>query len=171
MTQGNPSANPDARVPIKEPVLERVFDAPRDLVFKAWTEPRHVAQWWGPHGFTNPVCELDPRPGGEILIHMQWPDGKTVNVMRGTYREVVAPECLVFISTAYQDDGGEPGLKVLNTVTFADENGKTRMTLHAAVLRAVPEMAAALAGMEQGWSESLERLNGYVVSTHRRGAA
>jgi len=56
-------------------VLTRVFDAPRELVFKVWTDPKHVARWWGPHRFTNPVCELDLRPGGAILIHMRGPDG------------------------------------------------------------------------------------------------
>jgi len=69
----------------QELVLTRVFDAPRELVFKAWTDPKHVAQWWGPHGFTNPVCELDLRPGGAILIHMRGPDG-VVYPMTGTYQ-------------------------------------------------------------------------------------
>ena len=59
----------------REIVLTRVFDAPRELVFKVWTNPKHVALWWGPHGFSNPFCELDLRPGGAILIHMRGPDG------------------------------------------------------------------------------------------------
>jgi uncharacterized protein YndB with AHSA1/START domain len=59
----------------RELVITRVFDAPRELVWKAWTDPKHVAQWRGPKDCTNPVCELDVRPGGAILIHMQVPDG------------------------------------------------------------------------------------------------
>jgi uncharacterized protein YndB with AHSA1/START domain len=59
----------------QELIITRVFDAPRKLVFKAWTDPKHVAQWWGPNGFTNPVCELDVRPGGAIRIDMHGPDG------------------------------------------------------------------------------------------------
>src|SRR5260370_40570020 len=74
-------------------VLTRVFDAPRELVFKVWTNPKHVAQWWGPHGFTNPVCELDLRPGGAILIHMRGANG-IVYPMTGVYQEVVEPERL-----------------------------------------------------------------------------
>jgi uncharacterized protein YndB with AHSA1/START domain len=66
----------------QELVLTRVFDAPRELVFKVWTDPKHLARWWGPRGFTNPVCELDLRPGGAILIHMRGPDG-TVYPMTG----------------------------------------------------------------------------------------
>ncbi|HTE85555.1 MAG TPA: SRPBCC domain-containing protein [Dehalococcoidia bacterium] len=171
MTDSNTGAGAAGAAPPKELVLTRVFDAPRELVFKAWTDPRHVAEWWGPHGFTNPVCELDARPGGAILIHMLWPDGSTVNPMRGVYHEIVEPERLVFTSTAMEDEQGKPGLEVLNTVTFAEDNGKTRMTLHALVVKAAPETAAALAGMEQGWTESLERLSAYVVSAHRHGAA
>jgi Activator of Hsp90 ATPase homolog 1-like protein len=69
----------------QELVLTRVFDAPRELVFKAWTDPKCVAQWWRPRGFTNPVCEVDVRPGGAIRIHMRGPDG-TVYPMTGVYQ-------------------------------------------------------------------------------------
>ena len=76
-----------------------MFDAPRELVFKAWTDPKQVAQWWGPHGFSNPVCELGLRPGADIRIHMRGPDG-TVYPMTGVYHEIVKPERLVFNSAA-----------------------------------------------------------------------
>jgi uncharacterized protein YndB with AHSA1/START domain len=56
-------------------VITRIFDAPRELVWKAWTDPKHVDQWWGPHGFTNPLCEWDARPGVKILVHMRGPKG------------------------------------------------------------------------------------------------
>jgi uncharacterized protein YndB with AHSA1/START domain len=130
----------------------RLFNAPPDLVFKAWTDAELVAKWWGPHGFTNPRCEVDARPGGAIRIDMRGPDG-ALYPMSGVFHEVVAPRRLVFISTAL--DGK---LEVLNTVTFAEENGKTRVTMHAAVLKAAPEAAFALSGMEAGWTQSLEKL-------------
>src|SRR6266568_1315682 len=75
-------------------VIERIFDAPPNLVFKAWTDPKQVAQWWGPKGFTNPVCEMDARPGGAFVIHMRAPDG-TVYPTKGVFREIIEPERLV----------------------------------------------------------------------------
>ena len=75
--------------------IARVFDAPRDLVFQAWVDPRHMAKWWGPRGFTNPECELDARAGGDIWIVMRDPTGVDYP-MSGTFHEVVAPERLVF---------------------------------------------------------------------------
>jgi uncharacterized protein YndB with AHSA1/START domain len=77
----------------RELTLTRVVDAPRDLVWAAWTEPKHMAKWWGPKHFTNPVCELDVRPGGKILIHMRAPDGAT-HPMPGVFSEVNKPERL-----------------------------------------------------------------------------
>jgi uncharacterized protein YndB with AHSA1/START domain len=88
----------------KEIEIIRVYDAPRELVFKVWTEPKHLAQWWGPLGFTNPVCKIDVRPGGAILIHMEGPDG-TVYPMDGTYQEIIEPERLVFITAALDEKG------------------------------------------------------------------
>jgi len=137
-------------------VLTRVFDAPRELVFKAWTDPKRVAQWWGPHGFTNPVCELDVRPGGAILIHMRGPDG-TVYPMTGVYQEVVQPERLVF-TIAVLDANGNPMFEVLTTVTFAEQGGKTKQILRARVIKRTAQAAPYLKGMEAGWTQSLERL-------------
>ncbi|MDB6108503.1 MAG: hypothetical protein JWR69_253 [Pedosphaera sp.] len=138
-------------------ILTRIFAAPRELVFKAWIDPKHMAKWWGPKGFTNPVCELDARPGGAILIHMQGPDA-AAHPMRGTFHEIVEPERLVFTSTAFEDKQGIPQLEVFTTITFAEQDGGTKLTLRVVVVRSTPELAAALAGMEQGWSESLVRL-------------
>jgi uncharacterized protein YndB with AHSA1/START domain len=153
--------------PIVEPpkrrlVITRIFDAPRELVFKVWTDPKHVAQWWGPKDFTNPVCEMDVRPGGAILIHMRGPDGVLYPV-KGVFREVVEPERLVFTTSSFEDDEGNPGLEAINTVTFVEHNGKTKLTLQAVVVRSTPEVAVALAGMEEGWNESLDKLAEYLV--------
>jgi uncharacterized protein YndB with AHSA1/START domain len=146
-----------AQSPNRELVLTRTFDAPRSVVFKAWTDPKQLARWWGPHGFTNPVCEADARPGGAIRIDMTGADG-VVYPMKGTFHEVVEPERLVFTSTAFEDERGQPLLEVHNTVTFAEQGGKTTLTLKAVVVKAAPEVAGAVGGMEEGWTQSLERL-------------
>ena len=161
-TEPKMSSMTSVNSPIVEPservlVITRIFDAPRELVFKAWTDPKHVAQWWGPKGFTNPVCELDVRPGGVILIHMTGPDG-AVYPNKGVFHEIVAPERLVFTSSAFEDKDGNPQLEVLNTVTFAEHNGKTKLTLQAVVVKSAPAVAASLDGMEEGWNQSLDRL-------------
>ena len=140
----------------KELVLKRVFNAPRERVWKAWTDPRQLAQWWGPAGFTNPVCEADVRPGGAIRIDMRGPDG-AVYPMTGVYREVVAPERLVFTASAL-DEKGRPLFEVLNSVTFAKQGGKTLLTVRAQVVNKTAGADAYLEGMEEGWSQSLVRL-------------
>lgn len=132
--------------------LTREFDAPREMVFHAFTDAKALQQWWGPKYFTNPVCEADARPGGAIRIDMQGPDG-TLYPMTGVFHEVSAPERIVFSATAM--DGA---LETMNILTFADNNGKTLLRLHAVVVKAEPEAANAIAGMEEGWKQSLERL-------------
>src|SRR5690349_8008540 len=80
-------------------VITRIFDAPRELVFEAWINPMHLAAWFGPKGFTNPVCEVDLRIGGKLRIVMRAPDG-TQHPMIGIFREIVRPERLVFTNIA-----------------------------------------------------------------------
>lgn len=142
----------------KELTLRRTFDAPRELVFKAWIDPRQLARWWGPKDWTNPVCQVDPRPGGAIQIVMRGPDPWGDNPMDGQFREVAEPERLVFTTTAIPDADGKPQLETLNTITFEDVDGKTRLTARIVVLRSTPEVAAALAGMEEGWNQQLDKL-------------
>jgi uncharacterized protein YndB with AHSA1/START domain len=101
------------------------------------------------------------RPGGAIRIHMQGPDGN-VYPMTGVFQEIVEPERLVFTSSAL-DQNGAPLFEVLNTVTFAEEGGKTKLTVHASVRNAKADAAQHLAGMEQGWSQSLDRLAAEVA--------
>jgi uncharacterized protein YndB with AHSA1/START domain len=145
----------------REVTLIRLIDAPREQVFKAWIDAKQMAQWWGPRHFTNPVCEVDARPGGAIRIDMQGPDG-TVHPMDGVFQEVVAPERLVFTSRAFDAKSNKTLIEALNTVTFTDEGGKTKLTVVARVGELAPEFAAAAAGMEEGWSQSLERLQALV---------
>jgi uncharacterized protein YndB with AHSA1/START domain len=141
-------------------VLTRVFDAPRELVFKAWTDTRHMGQWWGPNGFTNPVCELDVRPGGAIRIDMRAPNG-VVYPMKGVFEEIVEPERLVFVSSAL-DEKGNSLFDILNTVTLAEEGGKTSLTLQARVIKAAASAPQYLKGMEMGWTQSLDRLGAHL---------
>jgi uncharacterized protein YndB with AHSA1/START domain len=151
----------------RELLLTRTFDAPRRLVFKAWIDPKHMAQWWGPKGFTNPVCEMDVRPGGAIRIVMRAPDDAPAQFrgdhpMTGVFREIVEPERLV-ITTAVDDADGNRVLEVLNTMTFVEHGGKTTLTLHARVVKATAQATGMLAGMEMGWTQSLERLGTLVA--------
>jgi uncharacterized protein YndB with AHSA1/START domain len=145
-------------------VMTRTFDAPRELVFKAWTDPKQVQQWWGPHGFTNPRCEVDARPGGAIRIDMRGPDGM-VYPMKAVFEEVTEPERLVFVTSAL-DDKGNSMFDVRNTVTLVERRGKTELTLQAQVVRSTAVAPQYLKGMEVGWSQSLERLEAYVRSLH-----
>ena len=145
----------------KQLTLTRLLDAPREVVFKAWTEPEQLARWWGPSGFTNPRCEADVRPGGRIHIDMTAPDG-TVFPMGGVFREVIVPEKLVFTTTAFEDPQGHAGLENLNTVLFSEEGNQTRLTLHVEVLHASAAAQGALSGMEEGWTQSLVRLSAWV---------
>ncbi len=161
MAESNPRNDAATSAVARELVITRDFDAPRSLAFRVWTNPTHVAQWWGPHGFTNPVCELDARTGGAILIHMRGPDG-TVYPMTGVFQEVVEPERLVFTSAAL-DPEGNPLFEVLNTVTFAEQGRKATLTLQASVLKTTPQAIPYLAGMEAGWTQSLERFESHVA--------
>ena len=144
----------------RELILTRVLDAPRELVFRMWTDPQHVAKWWGPMGFTNPVCEMDVRPGGELRIVMRAPDG-TDHPMIGTFREVVAPERLVFTFAAV-DGQGNSLLDGVTVVTFTERGGKTELTVQTHAIALVPLAARMLEGMDAGWRQTLDRLEGHV---------
>jgi uncharacterized protein YndB with AHSA1/START domain len=144
----------------RELTLTRIFNAPRELVFKAWTQRDRLARWWGPKGFTNARCEIDARPGGSIEIHMRGPDG-TIYPMQGEFKEIVAPERVVFSAWAL-NPRGERMFEMLTTVTFADRGGKTEMTFHTRAVMVTGEAAGPLQGMTQGWTESLERLKAEV---------
>jgi uncharacterized protein YndB with AHSA1/START domain len=141
---------------VREVVITRVIDAPRTLVFQAWTDPRHMAQWWGPRGFSNPVCELNARPGGAWHIVMRSPGGDEYPC-HGVYLEVVAPERLVFTNSA-TDQAGRVILDGLTTATFAEHDGKTTLVLRTRMAALVKGAVPMLEGMQAGWTQSLERL-------------
>ncbi len=142
-------------------VITRLIDAPREKVFNAWIDPVQFAKWWGPHTFTAPVVELDARPGGKINVHMQGPKGSPWEKpypMGGEFREIARFDRLVFTSNI--GDGAVH--ENLNEVLFSDKGGKTELTLKVTVLRTTPEFAKSLEGMEQGWTQSLEKLEALV---------
>ena len=139
-------------------VLTRRFDAPRELVFRMWTEPEHLAHWSGPRGFTTPHHETDLRPGGAYRACLRAPDGSE-HWVQGVYREIAPPERLVF-THAWEDGTGRPGPQTLVTVTFAERAGQTEMTLHQALF----ESEASRDGHRGGWSSSFERLAEHLAS-------
>jgi len=156
-----PSAAQNKVLAERQITITRVFDAPRALVFKAWTDAAILAQWWGPKGFTNPVCEIDARVGGAIRIHMRSPDG-AVYPMKGEIREIVPPERLVFTNNALDGDGNRV-TEGLTTVTFTDEGGKTKLTLHTRGAAVVEIAVKYLQGMEYGWTQSIDKLQALLA--------
>jgi uncharacterized protein YndB with AHSA1/START domain len=142
--------------------LTRVFDAPRALVWRAWTEPKHMAQWFGPRGFTSSVPELDVRAGGSLRIVMHGPDGNDYP-MKGVFREVKPPERLVFSNIAIDKDGNHL-LEGETTVILEEQSGKTKLTLKTYAKGLVPTAPQMLAGMEAGWSQSLDKLGELVTA-------
>jgi len=140
----------------REFVITREFDAPRELVFQAWTDPKLLAQWWGPKGFTNPVCEWDARPGGKIYDVMRAPNGAE-HPMGGEFREIDPPERLVF-SCGALDENGELLFEFLHDVTFVERKGKTKLTLRSRVTMTTAGANKYIGGFEMGMTLSLERL-------------
>ena len=136
----------------REIVMTRVFDAPRALVFDAYTNPEHLPHWFGPRGWTLPVCEIDLRPGGAWRFVLQGPDGTEMG-MSGVYQEVAPPERLV--STESFDD--YPG-ETLNTLTLSEEDGKTTYTVTVLYPSKETRDAVLASGMQEGAAESFERL-------------
>jgi uncharacterized protein YndB with AHSA1/START domain len=139
-----------------ELVITRIFDAPRPLVFKLWTEPEHLMRWWGPRGFTPISGRMDVRQGGRWSRLMRSPDGSVIR-KHGVYRELVAPERLV-LTYITDDAAGNPGPETLVTVTFADHDGKTRLTLHQTGFQSVAERD----DHRRGWTSALERFAVYL---------
>lgn len=138
----------------QEIVITRVFDAPRELVFKASTDPKLISQWWGPRGFTTTVDKMDVRPGGIWRYVHRAPDGNEY-AFHGVYHEIVPPERLVYTF----EFEGMPGHVLLETVTFEELDGKTKMT-DQSVFQTVEDRDGMLnSGMEEGAAESMDRLD------------
>ena len=146
--------------------ITRIFDAPRDMVFKAWTEAERIAEWWGPEDFSAPKVESDPRPGGTLSIVMRGPDGLEYP-MTGIYKEVEPPERLVLETAALGPDG-ERLLEAVQTVTFAERDGKTELTVQADAVALVAPAVAMLGGMLAGWNQSLQCLDDVLTGAAGR---
>jgi uncharacterized protein YndB with AHSA1/START domain len=142
-------------------VYAKIFRATREELFSAWTDAQKVAVWWGPFGFTNPVCRWNAKPNGAIYIEMTAPDGM-VFPLEGLFYEVIAPEQLVFITRAFGDDEGNAEVEVLASVIFTEVNYKTKLTVEATVMRSVPGVYCFLETMYEGWKQSLEKLEAYL---------
>ena len=157
MTETEPKMSTMTSVnsPIVEPservlVITRIFDAPRELVFEAWTDPKHVAQWWGPNGFTNTIHEMNVRPGGVWRFVMHGPDGVDYP-NKIVYEEIVKPERLVYSHVS--------GPKFQTTVTFDEQGGKTKLTMRMLFDTAAEhDKAVKVFGAVEGAKQTFERL-------------
>lgn len=137
--------------------ITRVFDAPRSLVFQAWTRPEHFSRWLGPKDFMATFCQMDVRLGSTYRACIRSPEG-TDHWMQGSYREIVEPERLVF-TFAWEDEKGQPRHETIVTVIFTEQHGKTLLTFHQAVF----ESAEARDSHRSGWSECFDRLEAYLA--------
>ena len=135
-----------------ELIMSRTFDAPRRMVFEAWTKAEHVAKWFTPRPLTTSLCDVDFRPGGVFRVSMRMPDG-TEHLFDGSFTEIDAPERLVFIGAL--GDGNE----IHTTVTFADEGDKTKLTVH----QTYAFESSATRGAKQGWTATLDQLGEHAA--------
>ncbi len=155
-------------------VISRVFDAPRERVWKAFTDPEHMKQWWGPKGFTVIASKMDLRPGGTYHYGMQAPDG-TPMWGKFVYREITPPERMVFVNSFSDEAGGitrhpmSPTwpLEMLSTFTFEEHpGGKTKLTIRWSAHNATAEERKTFDSghdsMHQGWGGTLDQLAGYL---------
>lgn len=158
----------------KEFVITRSYDVGRDLMFRVWTDPKHLENWWGPKGFTVTYCRMDLRPGGSFHYCMRSPQGQEI-WGKFVYREISAPERVVFVNSFSDPDGNvtrHPGsenwpLEMLSTITFTEEGGKTTVTIRWSPLNASPEeirtFEEGMDSMRQGWTGTLDQLGGYLT--------
>ena len=140
--------------------ITKTFDAPRSLVWEAWTKPEHFAQWYAPDQFSIPVCELDVRTGGQIRVDMKGPDG-TIYPSTGTFVTLVEPERLVMTNTPL-DSEGNVLFEVRHSLTLSEHDGQTVLDLISEVVSAGPKAAPYLAGMETGLQQALAKLAAHV---------
>jgi len=137
-------------------VMTRVLDAPRSRVFEAWTRAEHLEKWYAPKGFTITDCAADPRPGGVFRMRWRAPWGGDYSV-EGQYREVIAPERLVITCTLLQEEGASRLDEVIE-VRFEQTGSRTRLRLESSARGSGAQAARMLAGMEKGWTQTVDRL-------------
>ncbi len=157
-------ANTNQNQTTNELIIKREFNAPKEVIWKAWTEPEHCKKWWGPRNYTSPVCKIDIRIGGKYLSSMRSDDG-VENWSTGVYREIIPSKKLVF-TDSFSDDKGNPvpashynmqgnwPMELLVTVEFEEQDGKTEMTLtHEGLPEEMKDMC------RDGWNESFDKLD------------
>ncbi|HEX8799110.1 MAG TPA: SRPBCC domain-containing protein [Terriglobales bacterium] len=135
-------------------VVTRLFDAPRALVFEAWTKAEHVAQWWDPSGVPLAVCEIDLRPGGAFRWVNRAPDGGEGHAFAGIYRQIVPPEKLVFTAPESLERGA--------TLVFTEEGKKTRLTMTIECGTRQERDAMLQMRVDAGTAQTLENLAAYL---------
>ena len=163
-------------------VISRVLDAPRDLVWKCFTEPEHMKQWWGPKGLTIFASNMDLRPGGRYHYGLKSPDGATM-WGRMIYREIVSPEKIVYTHSFSDEQGGlarhpmaaDWPIEWMSTFTFEElPGGRTRFTVRWSVENATAEEQATFdahhGSMNQGWSGTFEKLEAYLANVGTKAA-
>jgi uncharacterized protein YndB with AHSA1/START domain len=144
--------------------LTRVLKAPRALVWQAWTDPEMLRQWWGPEQFTNPVVEGDIREGGVLNIVMHGPKNSPFDIdmpMVKRYREIVPGKKLVFENEPIGPNG-ERLIDGLTTVVFSDHADGTLIEMTTTAKALAPVAVAMLQGMQQGWSQSFDKLGRFL---------
>jgi uncharacterized protein YndB with AHSA1/START domain len=148
---------------IKTVTFTRLLDAPPAIVFPLWIEAKHLSKWFAPKHFSVPECTVDARIGGEVHLVMQAPDG-TRYPMNSVFEELVPNERIVTRNWAGMDANGKPGFETLQIYTFVSEGDKTRLTVQADVIWMEPHMAPAIAGMEPGWNQTLDKLEEVIAA-------
>jgi uncharacterized protein YndB with AHSA1/START domain len=146
-------------------LIERVYNAPRELVFKAWSEPERLAQWWGPKGWTLPVCNVDFRLGGVWHYCMQGPDGEQ-SWGKAVYSEIVPPERIAY-TDGFSDEAGNlnpdmPAMVI--SIDFVAEGDKTRMVSRAQFASKEDMESLLQMGMIEGLTQTLDRLDEYLAT-------
>jgi len=155
------SSNVASETSDRELVITRIFDAPRSLVFKAWTEPERQIQWLGPRGFSGKILQSAKRPGDAYRYYMRDPQGGD-HWQQGILREMVEPERLVFTYVWANQQGQPTRPETLVTLTFEDVGGKTRLTLRQGIFESV----SARDDHRGGWNSSLDRLGDALAAAH-----
>ena len=158
--------------PIKQVTLEKIYNASLETVWHAWTDPEMLKQWWGPNNVTIPQCEVDLRIGGKFYIVMEAGEGMGPYKglkwpMLAEFTTIVPKSKLSFDGKAWtegQNENGETTIEQTTEITFAEEDGKTKVTVVATVHKTGPGAVMAIQGMQTGFTQQLEKLNNFLVA-------
>jgi uncharacterized protein YndB with AHSA1/START domain len=174
MSATNPEPNPPHFVTERHRfAISRMFDAPRELVFSLWSDANHLRRWWGPKGCSVGFCNMDLRPGGQLLYNLRMPDGEEM-WGKFVYREILPPERLVFVNSFSDPQGSitrapfnpKWPLEILNTLILSQQFNLTRLTLLGEPLNPTPVevevFESMLDSLHQGFSGTFDQLAAYL---------